>query len=323
MIKDGENYQWWQPSPIGEPPCRPPPLRPPRPAGPSASACGSRKSLIFFVFTAAGLVKLLTPIPQLAAMMPWTGEHSEAFVRTIGLIDLAGGNRHPAAGADAHPATTDGAGSARLHGVAGVRYHVSCFARRGCRYAAQCRPARARRLRVVGHAARRRSRHGNSDRQGAAAMHSLNGWSRRGLLAGATILTAGGPAAAKDDRLVDGVVILIDSNEPYVMGHAISYSGNLAKTLRRQGREIVDRGRRQRQGHRSVSRGQDHAYRAARDTASVAAKSSPTACAHRQKRSRKPRNRSRSPLISGASLVPFGIGRVVDLQLKGWAYIHA
>jgi hypothetical protein len=46
---------------------------------------------IFFVFAAAGLVKLLTPIPQLAAMMPWTGEHSEAFVRIIGLIDLAGG----------------------------------------------------------------------------------------------------------------------------------------------------------------------------------------------------------------------------------------
>lgn len=31
------------------------------------------------------------PIPQLAAMMPWTGQHSEAFVRVIGLIDLAGG----------------------------------------------------------------------------------------------------------------------------------------------------------------------------------------------------------------------------------------
>jgi hypothetical protein len=49
------------------------------------------QALIFFVFTSAGLVKLLTPIPQLAAMMPWTGEHSEAFVRVIGLIDLAGG----------------------------------------------------------------------------------------------------------------------------------------------------------------------------------------------------------------------------------------
>ena len=24
-------------------------------------------------------------------MMPWTGEHSEAFVRVIGLVDLAGG----------------------------------------------------------------------------------------------------------------------------------------------------------------------------------------------------------------------------------------
>jgi uncharacterized protein len=28
-------------------------------------------------------------------------------------------------------------------------------------------------------------------------------------------------------------------------------------------------------------------------------------------------------LIEGATLVPFGIGRVVELQMKGWAYIHA
>ncbi|OAF00736.1 hypothetical protein AYJ54_31255 [Bradyrhizobium centrolobii] len=47
--------------------------------------------LISFVFTSAGLVKLLTPIPQLAAMMPWAGEYSETFVRAIALIDLAGG----------------------------------------------------------------------------------------------------------------------------------------------------------------------------------------------------------------------------------------
>ncbi|WP_214286033.1 hypothetical protein, partial [Acinetobacter pittii] len=59
-------------------------------------------------------------------------------------------------------------------------------------------------------------------------MTSANGWSRRGLIAGTAILAAGG-AAAKEDRLVDGVVILIDSNEPYVMGHAISYSANLSK----------------------------------------------------------------------------------------------
>jgi hypothetical protein len=49
------------------------------------------QALVFFVFVSAGVVKFFTPIPQLAAMMPWTGEHSETFVRVIGLIDLAGG----------------------------------------------------------------------------------------------------------------------------------------------------------------------------------------------------------------------------------------
>ncbi|WIW50088.1 DoxX family protein (plasmid) [Bradyrhizobium sp. 62B] len=49
------------------------------------------QAILFCVFASAGLVKLFTPIPQLAAMMPWTGQHSEAFVRAIGLIDLAGG----------------------------------------------------------------------------------------------------------------------------------------------------------------------------------------------------------------------------------------
>lgn len=49
------------------------------------------QGLICFVFTAAGLVKLLTPIPELAAMMPWAGQYSETFVRVIGLVDLAGG----------------------------------------------------------------------------------------------------------------------------------------------------------------------------------------------------------------------------------------
>jgi len=49
------------------------------------------QALVFFAFASAGLVKLLTPIPQLAAMMPWAGQYSETFVRIIGLIDLAGG----------------------------------------------------------------------------------------------------------------------------------------------------------------------------------------------------------------------------------------
>jgi hypothetical protein len=48
------------------------------------------QGVIFLVFGSAGLVKLLTPIPELAAMMPWTGQYSEGFVRFIGLVDLAG-----------------------------------------------------------------------------------------------------------------------------------------------------------------------------------------------------------------------------------------
>ncbi|MCK1297644.1 DoxX family protein [Bradyrhizobium sp. 24] len=47
--------------------------------------------LLAFVFVSAGLIKLLTPIPQLAAMMPFAGEYSETFVRSVALVDLAGG----------------------------------------------------------------------------------------------------------------------------------------------------------------------------------------------------------------------------------------
>jgi hypothetical protein len=123
-------------------------------------------------------------------------------------------------------------------------------------------------------------------------MISANGWSRRGLLAGTAILTAGGTAAAKEDRLADGVVILIDSNEPYVMGHAISYSANLSK-------HFADRGARLLIEVVANGKGID-VFRADRTRWSSRSRrcgsrcpTSPTACAHRQKRSPKPRSRSR------------------------------
>jgi intracellular sulfur oxidation DsrE/DsrF family protein len=153
-------------------------------------------------------------------------------------------------------------------------------------------------------------------------MVSANGWSRRGLLAGASILTAGGAAASKDDRLVDGVVILIDSNEPYVMGHAVSYSANLAKHFADKGArlliEVVANGK-----------GID-LFRADKSTLTeplaTLRQSLPnlafSMCAS-SKAIAEAREQISIPLIAGASLVPFGIGRVVELQLKGWAYIHA
>ena len=42
-------------------------------------------------FIMAGVMKTMTPIPELSAMMPWTGEYLTAFVRLMGVIDLAGG----------------------------------------------------------------------------------------------------------------------------------------------------------------------------------------------------------------------------------------
>lgn len=47
--------------------------------------------LAFIAFGLVGLIKLFKPIPELAAMWPWTGQLPEAIVRTLGVIDLAGG----------------------------------------------------------------------------------------------------------------------------------------------------------------------------------------------------------------------------------------
>lgn len=47
--------------------------------------------MVALVFCAAGLVKFFTPISQLSGMLPWAGELPPVLVRTLGVIDLAGG----------------------------------------------------------------------------------------------------------------------------------------------------------------------------------------------------------------------------------------
>lgn len=49
------------------------------------------QGLVALIFCFAGFTKLTTPLPDLSAMMPWTGQVSPTFVRFIGLVDLAGG----------------------------------------------------------------------------------------------------------------------------------------------------------------------------------------------------------------------------------------
>ncbi|MDA8523131.1 DoxX family protein [Acidovorax sp. NCPPB 4044] len=63
-----------------------------RPAGKTLRvALWTAQCLVALAFCASGAMKLTTPIPELSAMMPWAGQYPVAFVRTIGLIDLAGG----------------------------------------------------------------------------------------------------------------------------------------------------------------------------------------------------------------------------------------
>lgn len=47
--------------------------------------------LLAVAFCGIGLMKLTTPIPELAATMKWPGEYSPGFVRFVGVIDLLGG----------------------------------------------------------------------------------------------------------------------------------------------------------------------------------------------------------------------------------------
>ena len=49
------------------------------------------QGIVAVAFIASGVMKLTTPINELSAMMPWAGQVSPAFVRFIGLVDLAGG----------------------------------------------------------------------------------------------------------------------------------------------------------------------------------------------------------------------------------------
>jgi hypothetical protein len=49
------------------------------------------QTLIFLALGLGGLMKVFMPIPELAAMWPWTGDLPAPIVRILGVIDLAGG----------------------------------------------------------------------------------------------------------------------------------------------------------------------------------------------------------------------------------------
>lgn len=61
------------------------------PGKPLRIALWLAQAVVAALFCMSGVMKLTTPIPELSAMMPWTGQLPAGFVRFIGLVDLAGG----------------------------------------------------------------------------------------------------------------------------------------------------------------------------------------------------------------------------------------
>ncbi|MGJ4943710.1 DsrE family protein [Bradyrhizobium sp. HKCCYLS1011] len=151
-----------------------------------------------------------------------------------------------------------------------------------------------------------------------------NDLSRRGFLAGApaAIGTAAPAVPIPPPRHAShGIVILIDRNDPHVMGHAISYSANLSKHFASKRQtlpiEVVANG----QGidifraDRSQLKEPLAAVRQMYPNIAFSMCASSKAIA-------EAKENITIQLIDGAQLVPFGIGRVAELQMKGWAYIH-
>ncbi|CCE03269.1 hypothetical protein [Bradyrhizobium sp. STM 3809] len=145
--------------------------------------------------------------------------------------------------------------------------------------------------------------------------------SRRGLLAGATALGAPAPAVAAVAQH-RGIVVLIDRNDPHVMGHAISYTANLSRHFASKGQvappiEVVANG----QGI-DLFRADKSPLKEPLATLRQMFPGVVFSMCASSKAIAESKENVTIPLIDGARLVPFGIGRMVELQMKGWAYVH-
>lgn len=117
------------------------------------------------------------------------------------------------------------------------------------------------------------------------------------------------------------VVILIDSDDEKVMGHAISYSMNLARSYAQKNEkvkiEIVTNGtgiKLLRADTSPLQQPLAFLRQAIPDIVLTVCDSSRQIAEQKEGRA--------IALVPGARLVPFGIGRVVELQEAGWSYIH-
>jgi uncharacterized protein len=141
------------------------------------------------------------------------------------------------------------------------------------------------------------------------------------VYAASALLPIGGPALANAPSKTHGVIILIDSDDEKVMGHAISYSLNIVRSYSQKNKtvqiEIVANGSGIKIFRADTSPLQP-ALAALRQTIPGIVFSM---CGSSKLIAEQKEGHS-IDLIAGARLVPFGIGRVVELEEGGWSYIH-
>ncbi len=118
------------------------------------------------------------------------------------------------------------------------------------------------------------------------------------------------------------VVILIDTDDEKVMGHAISYSMNIARSYAAKNQrvtiEVVTNGPGIKLFRADISplqRPLEMLRQTIPDIIFSMCDSSRQIAEQREGHT--------ITLIPGARLVPFGIGRVVELEEAGWSYVHA
>jgi intracellular sulfur oxidation DsrE/DsrF family protein len=117
------------------------------------------------------------------------------------------------------------------------------------------------------------------------------------------------------------VVILVDSDDAKVMGHAISYSVNITRAYALKGEavkiEIVANGTGIKLFRADASPLQQPLAALRQIVPGIVF----SMCNSSRQIAEQKEGRS-IDLIAGARLVPFGIGRVVELEEAGWSYIH-
>ncbi|WP_240535533.1 hypothetical protein [Rhizobium freirei] len=143
-------------------------------------------------------------------------------------------------------------------------------------------------------------------------------------IAAAIVYVSGGnvTTASAQARLPEHhVVILIDSDDQKVMGHAISYSLNITRSFALKNESVKIE---------VVANGPGIAvFRAdrspLRQPLAMLRQTIPDivfSMCESSKKIAEAKEGHPIVLIDGARLVPLGIGRVVDLEESGWTYIH-